>query len=52
LHIHNNKQLRKQIETSNRQGLQQLKDLYAYLTKKAVIINDVEKSFEINLPLL
>jgi LytS/YehU family sensor histidine kinase len=52
LHIHNTKQLRKQIETSNKQGLQQLKDLYSYLTNKSVIINDAEKSFEINLPLL
>jgi two-component system LytT family sensor kinase len=52
LHIHNTKKLRKQIETSNRQGLQQLKELYSYLTKKVVIIHDAEKSFEINLPLL
>lgn len=52
LHIRNNKQLRKQIETSNQQGLQQLKDLYAYITEKMVTINDTEKSFEINLPLL
>ena len=52
LHISNNKQLRKQIETSNKQGLQQLKELYSYLTEKAVTINDAENSFEINLPLL
>lgn len=52
LHVRNNKQLRKQIETSNKQGLQQLKELYSYLTNKPVIIQDGEKSFEINLPLL
>jgi two-component system LytT family sensor kinase len=52
LHIHNTKQLRKQIEASNKQGLQQLKELYSYLTSKAVIINDAGKTFEINLPLL
>lgn len=52
LHIRNNKQLRKQIETSNKQGLQQLKELYSYLTNRPVIIKDAEKSFEINLPLL
>jgi two-component system LytT family sensor kinase len=52
LHISNNKQLRRQIETSNKQGLQQLRELYAYLTDKKIIINDREKSFEINLPLL
>jgi len=52
LHVHNSKLLRKQIETSNKQGLQQLKELYSYLTDKPVITNDAEKSFEINLPLL
>lgn len=52
LHIQNNKRLRKQIKTSTRQGLQQLKELYSYLTNKKVMINDEEKSFEINLPLL
>ncbi|MEO8764319.1 MAG: histidine kinase [Ginsengibacter sp.] len=52
LHIHNTKLLRKQIETSTKQGLLQLKELYSYLTDKAVIISEDEKSFEINLPLL
>lgn len=52
LHIYNNKQLRKQIMTSNKQGLQQLEELYAYLTQRNVMINDTAKSFEINLPLL
>jgi two-component system, LytTR family, sensor kinase len=52
LHIHNNKQLRRQIETSNGQGLKQLKELYAYLTGKPVKINETESAFEINLPLL
>ncbi len=52
LHIHNNRQLRKQIETSNKQGLKQLQELYAYLTDKPVKINETESAFEINLPLL
>jgi two-component system, LytTR family, sensor kinase len=52
LHILNTKQLRKQIETSNKHGLQQLKELYSYFTNKKVVIHDSEKSFEINLPLL
>jgi len=52
LQISNNKQLRKQIESSNKQGLQQLKDLYSYLSEQPVIINDTEKNFEIKLPLL
>jgi two-component system, LytTR family, sensor kinase len=52
LHIHNNKQLRRQIETSNGQGLKQLKELYGYLTSKPVEINESDSAFEINLPLL
>ena len=52
LHVYNNKQLRRQIETSNKHGLLQLKELYSYLTKQKVIIKDHENAFEINLPLL
>jgi two-component system, LytTR family, sensor kinase len=52
LHVANNKQLRKQIETSNKQGLKQLQELYSFLTTKTVAIKDNEHSFEINLPIL
>ncbi|HEV3250506.1 MAG TPA: histidine kinase [Puia sp.] len=52
LHIQNNKQLRKQIETSNSHGLKQLQELYSFLTDRPVEINDKAGSFEINLPLL
>ncbi|HSC38333.1 MAG TPA: histidine kinase, partial [Chitinophagaceae bacterium] len=52
LHIHNNLQLRKQIETSNRHGLKQLKELYSFLTPRPVAVIEREAYFEINLPLL
>ncbi len=52
LQVANNKQLRKQIETSNQQGLKQLQELYAFLTDKPVLIKEAENSFEINLPLI
>ncbi len=52
LHIHNNKQLRKQMETSNKHGLKQLKELYSFLTHKPVVVTDSAEDFEINLPLL
>jgi two-component system, LytTR family, sensor kinase len=52
LHVANNKQLRKQIESSTKQGLKQLQELYTFLTGNAVAINNREHSFEINLPLL
>lgn len=52
LHVSNNKQLRRQIETSNKQGLKQLQELYAFLTPEPVLVNDKADSFEIVLPLL
>jgi hypothetical protein len=52
LHVHNNKQLRRQIETSNKQGLQQLKELYSYLANQEIIVKETKDAFEINLPLL
>jgi len=48
----NNKQLRKQIETSNGHGLIQLKELYAFLTVKPVVTKDADNIFEVKLPLL
>lgn len=50
--IYNNKQLRKQIESSNGQGLIQLKELYSYLTDKPVVIEETADMYTIKLPLL
>jgi two-component system LytT family sensor kinase len=50
--IRNNKQLRKLMEESTRQGLQQLKQLYSYLSQEPVIVTDAPNYFEVNLPLL
>jgi hypothetical protein len=50
--VYNNKQLRKQIETSNKQGLNQMKELYAYIIDKAVLIEDNHEHFTIKIPLL
>ncbi|MBS1565178.1 MAG: histidine kinase [Bacteroidetes bacterium] len=52
LHVHNNRQLRRQIETSNRHGLKQLNELYAFLTPRPVAVIERDEYFEINLPLL
>lgn len=52
LHISNNKQLRRQIESSTKRGLQQLRELYQYLTPHAVEIKDGEDNFDVNLPFL
>jgi LytS/YehU family sensor histidine kinase len=50
--VHNNKQLRKQIETSNGQGLLQLQQLYTYLTDKKIMIEDTDTDYTIKIPLL
>jgi LytS/YehU family sensor histidine kinase len=52
LHIRNNKQLKRKIELSSKQGLQQLGQLYNFLNKEPVTIKDEQNSFEVNLPLL
>jgi two-component system, LytTR family, sensor kinase len=52
LHVSNNKQLRRQIETSNKHGLKQLQELYAFLTPEPITVKDSADSFEIVLPLL
>ncbi len=48
----NNKQLRKQIATSNGTGLAQLRELYSYLTEQEIIISDTDAHYTIKLPLL
>jgi two-component system LytT family sensor kinase len=50
--VYNNKQLRKQVETSNQVGLRQLKQLYSYLTDKPIVIEDSEDHYTIKIPLL
>jgi LytS/YehU family sensor histidine kinase len=50
--VENNKQLRKQIETSNGQGLQQLKQLYQFLSGTEPVVTETADSFTIRIPFL
>lgn len=50
--VHNNKQLRKQMETSNGTGLEQLKHLYTFHTAKSIEIEDMNDHYTIKIPLL
>lgn len=52
LAVSNNKQLRRQIETSNGKGLAQLKQLYSFLTDKKIVIEDTPAQYIIKIPLL
>ena len=50
--VQNNRQSKKNVETSNKKGLEQLKTLYKYLTRKPVIIEDLDLYFIIKIPLI
>lgn len=50
--VENNIQPRKQIEGSNRQGLQQIKDLYNFLCQEPLVVENDNFVFRIKLPLL
>ena len=47
-----NVQKKKQVETSNQQGLQNLQALYQYLSDKPLQIVETDKAFIVTLPLL
>ncbi|WP_109698000.1 sensor histidine kinase [Chitinophaga deserti] len=50
--ISNNKQIRRQLAASDKQGLQQLKQLYTYLSEREVKVEEDENRFTVALPLL
>jgi two-component system, LytTR family, sensor kinase len=50
--VTNNLQLRNSVETSNKQGLENLKSLYSFFTNKSVIIEKSAQRFSVKVPLL
>jgi hypothetical protein len=50
--VSNNLQVRKLVETSNKQGLENLKSLYAFLTDKPVQIELSDTRFSVSIPLV
>ena len=50
--VSNNLQPRKLVETSNKQGLENLKSLYAFLTDKPVVIKSTDTEFSVSVPLV
>lgn len=52
LQVKNNLQKKKMIETSNKQGIASLKNLYKYLSKKPVLIEETNHYFSISIPLI
>jgi LytS/YehU family sensor histidine kinase len=52
LHIKNNLQKKSIIETSNKMGLENMKTLYSFLSKKQVETIENTDFFEVKIPLL
>ncbi len=52
LSVTNNIQRKKQVETSNRQGLESLRALYRYLSGRPLEVVETEKEFMVKLPLI
>jgi two-component system LytT family sensor kinase len=50
--VSNNLQPRKNVETSNKQGLENLRSLYRFLTDKPVIVEPTDERFFVKVPLL
>jgi two-component system LytT family sensor kinase len=50
--VSNNLQVKKNVETSNKQGLDNLKSLYHFLTDKQVIVEPTDGRFYVKIPLL
>jgi two-component system LytT family sensor kinase len=52
LTVSNNLQLRRQMETSNGQGLEQLRKLYSFISDRPILTDQTATSFTIHIPLL
>lgn len=52
LNVSNPIQRKRQVETSNRQGLENLKLLYSYLGPRAVEVEETDAVFRVRIPLL
>lgn len=50
--IGNNVQLRKTVETSNKQGLENFRSLYKFLTDQPVVLESTEDRFYVKVPLV
>ncbi|GAO45540.1 ligand-binding sensor domain-containing protein [Flavihumibacter petaseus] len=50
--VRNNIQKKGIVETSNRQGLQQLKTLYTYFTQQPILIEESPLIFQVKIPLI
>lgn len=50
--VRNNKTKKEQVETSNKQGLTNLRALYGFLSDKPIEIEDCAETYEIRIPLI
>lgn len=52
LQVSNNLQVKRNLESSNKQGLENLRSLYGFLIEKPVVITETSTHFKISIPLL
>ncbi len=52
LFVENNVQRKKQVESSNNQGLNNLKSLYSFLSEKQIMVSEDLNFFKVRVPLL
>ena len=50
--VSNNLQVRKSVETSNKQGLDNLRSLYKFLTDRPVVVEPTSERFYVKIPLI
>ncbi|GAO45542.1 ligand-binding sensor domain-containing protein [Flavihumibacter petaseus] len=50
--VRNNIQKKSNVETSNQQGLQQMKSLYTYFTQQPILVEETDDSFQVKIPLI
>jgi hypothetical protein len=50
--VSNNLQLKKNVQSSNKQGLENLKSLYKFLTDRPVVVEATENRFYVKVPLI
>lgn len=50
--VSNNLQLRSHVETSNKQGLDNMKSLYKFLTDRPMVVEESEQRFSVKIPLV
>jgi LytS/YehU family sensor histidine kinase len=50
--VENNLQKKKMVETSNKQGIANLKSFYSYLSHRSIVVKETNENFIVKIPLI